>query len=151
MALAGRERGFEFPIRGNANPDPQLLSLRENDGYMLSCAEFAPLARNYDRTGVNATSPLAWPYFAEPSDLEGLPPHVISVNELDPLRDEGLAYYRQLVRAGMRAASSRGRRASGRHARSLPRHARRDPRLRALVVGRRCGPSAVVWPPSAQL
>ena len=30
----------------------------------------------------------------------GLPPHVISVNELDPLRDEGLAYYRKLAAAG---------------------------------------------------
>jgi acetyl esterase len=45
--------------------------------------------------------PLAWPYHTEPQDLEGLPPHVISVNELDPLRDEGLAYYRKLVAAGV--------------------------------------------------
>ena len=33
----------------------------------------------------------------------GLPPHVISVNEIDPLRDEGLLYYRRLVRAGVPA------------------------------------------------
>ena len=39
------------------------------------------------------------------ADLEGLPPHVISVNELDPLRDEGLAYYRRLVAAGVGAVS----------------------------------------------
>ena len=32
-----------------------------------------------------------------------MPPHVISVNELDPFRDEGLAYYRGLVRAGVPA------------------------------------------------
>jgi acetyl esterase len=32
-----------------------------------------------------------------------LPPHVIAVNELDPLRDEGLVYYRLLVRAGVSA------------------------------------------------
>jgi acetyl esterase len=30
-----------------------------------------------------------------------MPPHVISVNELDPLRDEGLRYYRSLMRAGV--------------------------------------------------
>ena len=36
-------------------------------------------------------------------DLNGLPPHVISVNELDPMRDEGLDYYRRLVRAGVPA------------------------------------------------
>jgi acetyl esterase len=32
-----------------------------------------------------------------------LPPHVVSVNELDPLRAEGLEYYRRLVRAGVPA------------------------------------------------
>jgi acetyl esterase/lipase len=36
-------------------------------------------------------------------DLSGLPPHVISVNELDPLRDEGLDYYRRLAGAGVPA------------------------------------------------
>ena len=36
-----------------------------------------------------------------PEDLQGLPPHIISVNELDPLRDEGLQYYRRLLRAGV--------------------------------------------------
>ena len=40
---------------------------------------------------------------AQDEDLRGLPPHVISVNELDPLRDEGLAYYRKLVGAGVLA------------------------------------------------
>jgi acetyl esterase/lipase len=40
---------------------------------------------------------------ATDDDLKGLPPHVISVNELDPMRDEGLAYYRRLVRAGVPA------------------------------------------------
>ena len=29
---------------------------------------------------------LAWPYHATAADLEGLPPHTISVNELDTLR-----------------------------------------------------------------
>lgn len=32
-----------------------------------------------------------------------MPPHVISVAELDPVRDEGLAYHRKLVRAGVDA------------------------------------------------
>ena len=31
--------------------------------------------------------------------------HVISVNELDPLRDEGLDYYRKLLKAGVSAVS----------------------------------------------
>jgi acetyl esterase len=88
---------------GYANPAAQLLSLRENDGYMVDCAQMSALARVYDPTGEHASDALAWPYNAEASDLEGLPPHVISVNELDPLRDEGLAYYRKLIRAGIPA------------------------------------------------
>ena len=39
------------------------------------------------------------------ADLEGLPPHVISVNQLDPLRDEGLAYHRALLDAGVSSVS----------------------------------------------
>ena len=42
-------------------------------------------------------------YVATDDELVGLPTHVISVNELDPLRDEGLQYYRRLVRAGVPA------------------------------------------------
>jgi acetyl esterase len=40
---------------------------------------------------------------ATDDDLKDFPPHVISVNELDPMRDEGLDYYRRLVRAGVPA------------------------------------------------
>jgi acetyl esterase/lipase len=86
-----------------ARPPSELLSLRENDGYFVSCAFMAVLARVYDPTGANATNPLAWPYHATADDLRGLPPHVISVNELDPLRDEGLAYFHKLLRAGVSA------------------------------------------------
>lgn len=88
---------------GYASPAAELLSLRENDGYMVDCAQMSALVRVYDPKGEHATNPLAWPYHAERADLEGLPPHVISVNELDPLRDEGLAYYRKLVAAGVSA------------------------------------------------
>ena len=86
---------------GYGDPDPALLSLIENDGYMLDSASMATLASVYDPSGDNAKNPLAWPYHATADDLQGLPPHVISVNELDPLRDEGLAYYRKLAAAGV--------------------------------------------------
>ena len=36
-------------------------------------------------------------------DVAGLPPTVISVNECDPLRDEGIEFYRLLLRAGVPA------------------------------------------------
>ena len=86
-----------------ATPPEHLLSLHENDGYMLNGPMMAALVRVYDPSGDNRANPLAWPYHAERGDLKGLPPHVISVNELDPLRDEGLAYYRKLLAAGVPA------------------------------------------------
>lgn len=83
----------------------ELASLVENDGYLLGAAGMSVLAKPYDPEGANATNPLAWPYHAGVNDLKGLPPHVISVNELDPLRDEGLAFYRKLLDAGVSAVS----------------------------------------------
>jgi len=83
----------------------ELPSLYENDGYFLDCALMSVAAKVYDPTGKNHANPLAWPYFASKADLEGLPPHVISVNQLDPLRDEGLAYARKLLDAGVSVVS----------------------------------------------
>jgi acetyl esterase len=88
-----------------ATKTPELPSPYENDGYFITCHDLAINARVYDPAGGNATNPLAWPYFASAADLQGLPPHVISVNELDPLRDEGLAFFRKLLAAGVSALS----------------------------------------------
>jgi len=88
-----------------AEKDPALPSLYENDDYFLNCSMMGAMVRTYSPDGSADTNPLAWPYHAPVDMLEGLPPHVISVNELDPLRDEGLAYYRKLMRAGVVASS----------------------------------------------
>lgn len=83
----------------------ELPSLYENDGYLIACDQMPVLASVYDPEKKNATNPLCWPYWATREDLQGLPPHVISVNELDPLRDEGLKYYQKLMAAGVRVYS----------------------------------------------
>ena len=89
-----------------AEPPAELVSLRENDGYGgMHGSMFARLAKAYDRGGPDRTDPLAWPLHASVADLAGLPPHIVSVNELDPLRDEGLAYYRKLAAAGVPAVA----------------------------------------------
>jgi len=100
------------PYISNAWADKihELPSLYENDDYFLNCSMMGACAVAYDPAHENDRNPLCWPYFAETHDLEGLPPHVISVNELDPLRDEGLAYYRKLMAA---AVSVYGRTVNG--------------------------------------
>lgn len=84
--------------------DPGLPSLFENDELGLSCSLMAALLKLYDPTGENASNPLAWPLHATHEDLQELPPHFISVCELDPLRDEGIAYARALIDAGVTAS-----------------------------------------------
>ncbi len=64
----------------------------------------------YGIDAFNARDPLAWPGFATRDDVAGFPPTVVSVNECDPLRDEGVAFYRLLLSAGVTA---RGREALG--------------------------------------
>ncbi len=85
----------------DARKAAELPSLLENDGYFISSSINAVVASLYDPEGRNTENPLCWPYWADEQDLAGLPPHVITVNELDPLRDEGLAYHRKLARAGV--------------------------------------------------
>ena len=69
-----------------------LLDLHNNNGAM-----------SYGIEEFEAQNPLAWPGFASEADVRGFPPTVISVNECDPLRDEGIEFYRLLLRAGVPA------------------------------------------------
>ena len=92
------------PFISNAwgQPPKELPSLYENEGYSnIWCSQMAVNASLYDPEHQNDNNPLCWPYRAQREDLQGLPPHVISVNELDALRDEGLKYYQMLRAAGV--------------------------------------------------
>ena len=86
-----------------AEKSTALPSLFENDDYFLNVSSMGALAKVYDPEGAHSNDPLCWPYLATSADLSGLPPHVISVNELDPLRDEGLAFFHKLLKAGVPA------------------------------------------------
>ena len=73
----------------------------ENDEYFISREHLAILGSLYDPDRRHGDDAACWAYVATDAELAGLPPHVISVNELHPLRDEGLQYYRRLLRAGV--------------------------------------------------
>lgn len=90
-------------ISGSWHKPLELPSQRENDGYFISCALLSVMGALYDPGGAHADESTCWPSHATDEELAGLPPHVISVNELDPLRDEGLAYFRRLVASGVSA------------------------------------------------
>ena len=89
-----------YPSAIYGRKDSPFPSHHENEDYFVGGQMSRAVARTYDPSGVNTTNPLAWPAYASVNDLRGLPPHAISVNELDPLRDEGLAYFRKLLAAG---------------------------------------------------
>lgn len=83
-------------------PLPQNPSSIENDGIFLNLHNNRN-AMGYGIEAFRARNPLAWPGFATADDVKGLPPVVISVNECDPLRDEGVNLYRLLIQNGVAA------------------------------------------------
>jgi acetyl esterase/lipase len=88
------------PFILGAWPDDAHPSTIENEGALISVANnHATMAYGID--AYEARNPLAWPGFASVDDVTGFPPTMISVNECDPLRDEGVAFYRLLQRAGV--------------------------------------------------
>lgn len=85
----------EWPLPQNPSSEDEngiFLELHNNRGTVA-----------YGVEAFNARNPLAWPGFATAEDVKGLPPTVISVNECDPLRDEGVNFYRLLMQSGVNA------------------------------------------------
>src|SRR5215469_12881771 len=83
-------------------PTPECPSSTENNGILLNLHSNRG-AVGYGIEAFTERNPLAWPSFATAQDVEGFPPTVISVNECDPLRDEGINFYRMLLSAGVPA------------------------------------------------
>ncbi len=83
-------------------PQDRFPSSIENNGILLDLANNRG-AVAYGIEEFERGNPLAWPSFATEADVADFPPTFISVNECDPLRDEGIEFYRLLVRAGVAA------------------------------------------------
>jgi acetyl esterase len=88
--IAGEWPQDRFP--SSTENEGILLSLHNNNGRMA-----------YGIEAFDAGNPLAWPSFATEDDVKDFPPTFISVNECDPLRDEGIEFFRLLQRAGVDA------------------------------------------------
>lgn len=88
-------------INGNW-PDDRYPSSITNNGIFINVhGNWGPVS--YGIEALENRDPLAWPGFATVEDVTGFPPTVISVNECDPLHDEGVAFYRLLLSAGVAA------------------------------------------------
>ena len=81
-------------------PSDKAPSSHENEGVLISVANNHPTMA-YGMDAFEAKDPMAWPGFATEEDVAGFPPTMVSVNECDPLRDEGIEFYRLLQRAGV--------------------------------------------------
>jgi acetyl esterase len=90
------------PFIAGGWPDPRYPSSAENNGIFLELHNNRWVMA-YGIEALEAKDPLAWPGFATVDEVKGLPPTMISVNECDPLRDEGIAFYRLLLQAGVPA------------------------------------------------
>jgi acetyl esterase/lipase len=90
------------PYIAGSWPDDRYPSSVENNGILLGLHNNRG-AMGYGIEAFVAGDPLAWPGLAVEHDVVGLPSTVISVNECDPLRDEGIAFFRLLLSAGVAA------------------------------------------------
>jgi len=90
------------PYIAGSWPDDRYPSSVENNGILLDLHNNRG-AMGYGIEALRDRDPLAWPGLATKEDVQGFPATVISVNECDPLRDEGIAFYRLLLSAGVAA------------------------------------------------
>lgn len=112
LCLVSRDRGgpairfqlLEIPLTDARGTLPSRTELGQ--GYGMGKADLDRMGDWYLGTDPRRRDdPYASPLLAE--DLTGLPPAFIVTSEYDPLRDEGEAYARRLVEAGVRTTLKR--------------------------------------------
>lgn len=74
-----------------------------NNSIFLTLPTNETAALEYGIEAYRRKDALAWPAFASEEDLRQFPRVAMHVNELDPLRDEALLFFRRLLRANVRA------------------------------------------------
>jgi acetyl esterase len=113
VALVARKRGAPailqqvllYPV---TDADFSRRSYAEfGEGFMLTAAAVAWLWDMYCPDVTRRLEPTAAPLRTPVEDLRGLPPALVIVGEHDVLRDEGEAYGRRLLRAGVPVTSVR--------------------------------------------
>lgn len=87
-----------YPVTDHDFETPSYAELGGR-GWMLTTADMRFFWDHYCPEGTDRTDPLASPLHL--ANAAGLPPAFICVAQLDPLRDEGLAYARKLASAGV--------------------------------------------------
>jgi len=105
VALMARDRGgpelllqlLGIPVCDLTLSQPSVDQFAE--GYLLRRAGMVDYVDHYLDDPAQARDPYASPLFA--ADLAGLPPALVMTMEFDPLRDEGEAYARRLLEAGV--------------------------------------------------
>ena len=107
-------------------PQDRFPSSIENNGILLDLHNNRG-AIGYGIEALERRNPLAWPAFATEDDVAGLVPTVISVNECDPLRDEGIEFYRLLAARRRAGAVPAGDGHDARHRDLLDRVSRHQP------------------------
>ncbi len=88
-----------YPCLAPARDTPYASYSEQADGPLMTRRELEWFWELYLSSETDETDARAAPLAAD--DLVGLPPATIVVAELDPLRDEGLAYARRLAEAGV--------------------------------------------------
>ncbi|HUO05002.1 MAG TPA: alpha/beta hydrolase [Candidatus Binataceae bacterium] len=111
-ALMARDRGgpairFQLLIYPAVDASLETHSQKEfsADGLILSRADMQWFWGHYLSSTADRVNPYASPLRAK--SLSGLPPALIITASHDPLRDEGEAYAKRLIEAGVRAACTR--------------------------------------------